>query len=457
MSHFPPSFFWGAATAAYQIEGAADEDGKGPSVWDMFCQKPGAIWEGQSGEVACDHYHRYTEDIALMREIGLNAYRFSISWPRVLPEGLGAVNPAGLGFYDRLVDELLAAGVTPFATLFHWDFPDALFCRGGWLNRDSADWFAEYTRVVVEALGDRVRHWMTLNEIQVFVVLGHQTGTHAPGLSLAPAQVLKVGHNALRAHGKAVQVIRATSPGPCQIGWAPATWPFIPTDDSPEARMLAQRAMFSVTAAQGLWVNTWWFDPVFFGRYPEDGLALFGKAAPRILPGDMETIAQPLDFLGVNIYRGQQLTLDANGAPQLVPLPLGHPLTAYHWPVTPEALYWGPRLLQERYGLPVYITENGLSNVDWIALDGGVHDPQRIDFTRRYLLALERALADGVEVRGYFHWTLMDNFEWASGFRERFGLIYVDYPTQRRVLKDSARWYGEVIASNGATLHEGGV
>lgn len=455
MTHFPPSFVWGAAAASYQIEGAATEDGKGLSVWDMLCRKPGAIWEGHTGNVACDHYHRYAEDVALMQQIGLQAYRFSISWPRVLPDGVGKVSPAGLGFYDRLVDNLLEAGVAPYATLFHWDFPYALYCRGGWLNRDSADWFADYARVVVEALGDRVRDWMTLNEIQVFVGMGHLDGEHAPGDKLGMPEVLRVGHHAMLAHGKAVQAIRAASPGPCRVGWAPTTFPMIPVTESPEDIAAARMAMFSVAEEFAIWSNTWWLDPVFFGRYPEDGLRLFGAAAPPIQPGDMETIAQPLDFCGFNIYQGSGVQAGPQDYPVPVPRPVGYPKTSFNWPVTPEALYWGPRFMYERYGVPLFITENGLANADWISLDGAVHDPQRIDFTRRYLLALERAIADGVDMRGYFHWSLMDNFEWANGYRERFGLIFVDYATQQRVLKDSARWYAEVIASNGAKLHEG--
>lgn len=454
MSHFPATFVWGAASAAYQIEGAAAEDGKGLSIWDALCRRPGAIWEGHTGDVACDHYHRYAEDVALMRDLGLLGYRFSISWPRVLPEGTGKVNPAGLGFYDRLVDALLAAGVTPYATLFHWDLPYELHCQGGWLNRDSADWFADYTHVVVSALGDRVRDWMTLNEIQVFVRLGYQEGVHAPGYRLALPEVLRVGHHALLAHGKAVQAIRDASPGPCRVGWAPTTFPPLPATKTLEDIAAARQAMFTIADDRNVWADAWWFDPVFFGRYPEDGLRAFGAAAPKVQPGDMELIAQPLDFCGLNIYQGRGVRADSDGRPVAAPFPLGYAKTSFNWAVTPEALYWGPRFFYERYQTPLFITENGLSNADWVALDGRVHDPQRIDFTRRYLLALERALAEGVDVRGYFHWSLMDNFEWANGYRERFGLIYVDYVTQQRVMKDSARWYAEVIASNGAKLHD---
>jgi beta-glucosidase len=448
---FPKDFVWGAAAAAYQVEGAARADGKAPSVWDMLCRKEDAIWGGQSGDVACDHYRRYKQDVALMKRIGLQAYRLSVSWPRVIPQGAGAVNPKGLAFYDRLVDRLLAAGVTPFVTLFHWDYPYALYCRGGWLNPDSPDWFADYAGVVVKKLSDRVRHWMTLNEPVCFIDLGMRVGRHAPGDKLGWAEVLRAAHHALLAHGKAVQAIRARSRSRCRVGFAPVANICVPATDKPADIAAARRAMFGFDR-RTLWVHTWWNDPIFFGRYPADGLRVFGKDAPRVATGDMKTIRQPLDFFGVNIYSGQTVRAGRDGKPQTVPLPPGHDLTAFRWPVTPSALYWGPRFLHERYRAPIYITENGMSNTDWIARDGAVHDPQRIDFTARYLRELRRAIADGVDVRGYFHWSIMDNFEWAEGFKERFGLIYVDYPTQRRVLKDSAYWYRQLIAANGANL-----
>lgn len=449
---FPEGFIWGASTAAYQIEGAASEDGKGPSVWDMMCRRPGAIWNGQSGEVACDHYHRYREDVALWKEIGLRAYRFSISWPRVIPAGTGPVNEKGLAFYDRLVDELLAAGIEPFVTLFHWDYPLELYYRGGWLNPESPDWFAEYTRTVVERLSDRVKHWMTLNEPQCFVGLGHRDGVHAPGDKLPFREVLRIAHHALLAHGKAVEAIRAYAKAPARVGYAPVGVVKIPASEAPEDIEAARKAMFSITEPHNYWVNTWWMDPVILGRYPEDGLQAFARDLPEFDEADLETMCQPLDFFGVNIYRGEVVRAGAEGAPEPVGLPVGYPMTHFYWPVTPEALRWGPRFFFERYRLPIVITENGMANADWIALDGQVHDPQRIDYTTRYLRELAKAMADGVEVRGYFHWSIMDNFEWAEGYRQRFGLIYVDYPTQQRILKDSAHWYREVIATNGASL-----
>lgn len=452
---FPKGFVWGAAAASYQVEGAAYADGKGPSVWDMLCRKEGAIWNGQSGDVACDHYHRYKEDVALMKEIGLPAYRLSISWPRVLPAGVGAINTQGLDFYDQLVDELLAAGIQPWVTLFHWDYPYELYCRGGWLNPDSPDWFAEYTRLVVDRLSDRVQHWMPLNEPACFIGLGHQTGIHAPGDKLGFAQVLRAAHHALLAHGKAVQMLRARARRPCQICLAHTGPVTMPASHQPADVEAARQEMFAILpTGRHMWNDSWWLDPIFFGRYPEDGWQAFGADVPPVKDGDLKIINQPLDFLGVNIYQGVIVRAGADGQPGMVPFPAGMPLTACKWNVTPDALYWGPRFLYERYHAPVVITENGLSGLDWIALDGQVHDPQRIDFTRRYLLALERASADGVDVRGYFHWSVMDNFEWAEGFKERFGLIYVDYPTQQRIPKDSAYWYRQVIATNGASLSQ---
>ena len=447
---FPQGFRWGAAAASYQIEGAANEDGKGQSVWDMFCRRPGAVWEGHTGDVACDHYHRFREDVALMKRLGLKAYRLSVAWPRLLPEGVGGVSEAGIGFYDRLIDELLGAGIEPWITLFHWDFPLSLYYRGGWLNRDSAEWFGDYAELVAKRFSDRVRHFMTLNEPQVFIGAGHMEGRHAPGDKFPFREVLLAGHHVLLAHGQAVRALRASARQPLSIGFAPVGLPNLPLTETREDILAARTATFSVTA-QTAWTNTWWMDPVYLGSYPEDGLALYGADAPEIRAGDMELIAQPLDFFGANLYQGSSVRAGDNG-PEHVARAVGSPLTAFEWSVTPDVMYWGPKFFWERYRKPIVVTENGISCRDWIALDGKVHDPDRIDFTARHLLALRRAIGEGVPVDGYFHWSFIDNFEWAHGYKHRFGLIFCDYATQRRIPKDSAEWYAQVIASNGASL-----
>jgi beta-glucosidase len=448
---FPKNFIWGAATAAYQIEGAAAEDGRGPSIWDLFCRAEDRILESHTGDVACDHYHRWKEDVALMKALGLKAYRFSVAWPRVIPGGVGTVNAKGLAFYDRLVDELLAAGITPFVTLYHWDFPDALERRGGWLNRDVSEWFADYTTVVAGRLSDRVAHWITLNEPDVFINLGYRDGVHAPGHKLGMRQWLLAVHHAQMAHGRGVVALRAAARRPVQVGIAPSLWPKMPATDRPADVAAARRMQFTV-AAKDIWSIAWWLDPVLRGRWPADGVKHYAGQLPEDYQQDARIIRQPVDFLGVNTYSGLPVKVGRTGETELLSNETGEPRTRFNWPVRPAALYWSPRWLYERYRLPVYITENGMSGTDWVALDGGCHDPQRIDFTRRYLRELRRAIGDGVDVRGYFHWSLLDNFEWAHGYRERFGLVHVDFATRRRTPKDSAWWYRDTIASNGRAL-----
>lgn len=448
---FPSDFVWGTATASYQVEGAVADGGRVPSVWDMLCRKEGAIWQGQNGDTACDHYHRFREDVGLMKQLGLKAYRFSIAWPRVMPDGTGKANPKGLAFYDQLVDALVEAGITPYVTLFHWDYPYELYCRGGWLNADSPDWFADYTRVVVDRLSDRVQHWLTLNEPQCFVGLGHRDGVHAPGDKLGWTEVLRAAHHALLAHGKSVQAIRANARSKPEVGFAPIGTVAMPASDQPADIEAARFATLSILR-KDLWNNTWFSDPVFKKCYPSDGLAMFGDAVPVIGANDMDIIGQPLDFYACNIYQAVTVRAGDDGKPVLVDRADGYPITAFQWAVVPDCLYWGPRFLWERYQKPIMITENGLSGLDWVSRDGAVHDPQRIDYTARHLEAFGRAGAEGVEIKGYFHWSLLDNFEWAEGYKHRFGLIHVDYETQKRTMKDSAHWYREVIASNGAKL-----
>ena len=450
---FPPDFLWGVAASSYQIEGAADVDGRGRSIWDGFCRAPGATKNGDTGEVACDHYHRYEEDVALMGELGVGAYRLSVSWPRVLPHGVGKVNEKGLAFYDRLVDALLARGIEPWVTLFHWDYPAALQERGGWQNPESPEWFAEYTRVVVERLSDRVTHWMTINEPQVYLGAGHLVGVHPPLLKLQRPELLRAIHHALVAHGRSAQTIREHAKKTPLVGWAPVCVTHYPATDAP-ADVDAARARTNSVPDVPEWTfsNTWYSDPAVLGHYPEDGLTRFGSDMPKVPAAEMATINQPLDFFGVNIYFGTPTKMGPDGTPVEARLPEGHPATMMQWPVTPEALYWGPRFVHERYGLPLYVTENGMAAHDWVQSDGAVHDPNRIDFLRRYLLQLRRARTEGVDVRGFFQWSFMDNFEWTEGYRKRFGLVYIDYATQRRIPKDSFRWYQRTIETNGDAL-----
>ena len=450
--NFPRAFTWGAATAAYQIEGAWNKDGKGPSVWDDMVHRGGKIKGDTNGDIACDHYHRWPEDVALMKKIGLQAYRMSLSWPRILPSGTGAINTAGLDFYDRLIDGLLDADITPWVTLFHWDMPLELYRKGGWQNRDSVEWFGEYTRVVARKLGDRVKHWITLNEPPCFTDLGHSVGMQAPGDSISFANMLNLGHNVLMAHGRAVQVLREECVGKVDIGFAVTGNSKIPDTETPENIEATRSHLFTVRK-KSLWSIAWWMDPVYLGRYPSDGLELFGGDMPEISDEDMKLISQPLDFMGYNGYTGDRVIASPDGPVELEYKP-GHPQGFLSWlRMQPDSLYWISRFFHDRYGeLPVVITENGFASTDWVALDGKVHDPQRTDYTARYLQGIARANREGYPVTGYFHWTLMDNFEWAEGYHPRFGLIHVDYETQVRTLKDSAHWYREVITSNGGNL-----
>ncbi len=449
---FPDTFTWGVAAAAYQIEGAAKTDGRLPSVWDAFDHKPNTVRGGHNGLVACDHYHRYEEDADLIANLGVKAYRLSISWPRVVDID-GKPNEKGLAFYDRLIDALLARGIEPWCTLFHWDFPLHLFNQGGWLNRDSADWFADYTRIVVDRLSDRVKHWFTLNEPQVYIDHGHSVGTHAPGMKYDPQSILRVIHHSLLAHGKAVQVIRERTKQEAQVGWAVVGCATIPATQNPQDIDAARKATLRVGDEPGWLFNTTWYaDPALLGKYPEDGLKLHGQLMPENFEQDLPTINQPIDFYGANIYQCIYVRADENGNPQRVQPPAGGPYTEIGWPVTPEALYWAPRFIHERYGLPIYITENGCAGMDWVHQDGKVHDAHRIDYVARHLCALREAANDGIDVRGYFLWSIMDNFEWGWGYDQRFGIIHVDFQTLKRTPKDSYDWYKQVVATNGKNL-----
>jgi beta-glucosidase len=434
---FPPDFVWGAATASYQIEGAANEDGRGESVWDRFCATPGKVRNGDSGAIACDFYHRYSDDIALMRELGLDAFRFSIAWPRILPEGRGKVNQKGLDFYDRLVDELLASGLTPFVTLFHWDTPQVLEDAGGWPSRDTVDAFAEYVEVVAGKLGDRVGHWITHNEPWVVSWVGHGWGHHAPGRT-SDADALATAHHLLLSHGRAVEILRRLSPG-SQVGITlNLDFPY-PQSQEPE----------DVRAAR--WVdglhNRWFLDPLFRGAYPDDMTEAWAESMPEVRDGDLETIATPIDFLGVNNYTSPLVAAGENGIRSRIVRRADVDRTDMGWEVVPDGLRDLLVRLHNDYTPPaIYVTENGAAFPDVRGHDGSVHDPERQSYLEGYLDAAAGALAEGVPLRGYFAWSLLDNFEWAWGYWKRFGLIYVDYATLDRIPKGSFYWYRDFIA-----------
>lgn len=446
---FPNQFIWGTASAAYQIEGAYQEDGKGANIWDAYCQESEHVAHGENGNVACDHYHRFRQDVKMMQEMGVKYYRFSINWTRVLPNGTGTVNEKGIQFYSDLVDALLESGITPMVTLFHWDYPYALHQRGGWLNPESSNWFANYAKIVVDALSDRVTYWMTINEPQVFIGCGYAIGKFAPFQTLPPKDLAQMSHNVLLAHGKAVKVIRESAKQKPQVGFAFSTPCCTPTDDSPLAVEIARQKSFSVTRERFSFETSWWADPILLGHYPEEAYDVLKSDMPQIQEGDMEWIAQPVDFYGVNIYESKAAE-NPNGYAENASI--GCPRTQMGWPVTPEALYWGPKFLYERYGKPILISENGMAGHDWVQLDGKVHDPARIDYMKRYLRELHRAIEDGTDVMGYLYWSIMDNFEWADGYDKRFGLVHVDYQTQERTIKDSGYFYQTVIETNGETV-----
>lgn len=445
---FKNDFIWGAASAAYQVEGGAFEDEKGLSIWDTFSHEKGKIYENQNGDTACDQYHRLEDDLGVMSELGLRSYRFSVSWPRILPDGIGKINEKGIEFYDRLINGLLARGIKPCMTLYHWDLPYALHLKGGWLNNDSPKWFAEYAGLIKERFGDRVFDYITFNEPQVFVGCGYFEGVHAPGYKLAKAELLRVGHNVLKAHGMAVKALRNGNGEKCRIGITGASCPAIPVSDSEEDIKAAENCYYASDYDAFAFSDAYWFDPVFKGKYPDWVYAFREINKPVITDGDLELICQPLDFLGLNIYNGKYVSQKDS----ILGNPQGFARTLMGWPVTPEALYWGPRLMFERYGKPIMITENGMSCHDAVSLDGKVHDPDWVDYLHRYLREYRRAAEDGIQLDGYYVWSLTDNFEWGHGYNQRFGLTYVNYQTQERIIKDSGRFIHDVISANGENL-----
>ena len=431
---FPAGFQWGAATSAAQIEGAWDADGRGPSIWDRFCREPGRIKDRSNIDTACDHYHRWAEDVELMQWLGLGAYRFSIAWPRVQAQGQGAWNEAGFGFYDRLIDGLLEAGIRPHATLYHWDLPAALHDRfGGWLSRDVVPRFADYAAEVARRFGDRLHAIATLNEPWCVATLGYETAQFAPGLKSRRAAA-QVSHHLMLAHGHAIQAMRAETQAP--LGVVLNHTPAVPADDSEASRRAAR-------LDDGTQIR-WYMDPIFLGSYPADVIAHLGKDAPQVITGDLQTICQPLDFLGVNFYTRSVLgQRSGSGQP-----PAARGVTDMGWEIVPELFTQHlVRLHREYAPPPIFITENGMANADRL-VNHRVMDTARIDYLRDHLQALAAAMQMGVDVRGYFYWSLLDNFEWDSGYTKRFGLVHVDYATQQRTAKDSAHWYRDFIRAH---------
>ncbi|MBV8550849.1 MAG: beta-glucosidase [Acidobacteriaceae bacterium] len=441
---FPNDFRWGCATAAYQVEGGANEGGRGKSIWDTFSHTPGKVYQNQNGDMANDDYHRYKEDIQLLKDLGCKIYRFSISWPRIFPDGTGKPNDEGIAFYERVVDAVLAAGIDPFATLFHWDLPQALQDKfGGWQSRKTAEAFAEYAGYVASRLSDKVQHFFTVNEFSSFIDLGYRDGQFAPGLKLPPKELNQARHNAVLAHGLAVQAIRAKARAGTKVGLAENFACATPVYNS-EAHIKASAQAMRI-------LNAYYLTVIMEGKYPEEYLRHAGADAPKFNEKELKIISSPLDLIGANIYN--PTFIRADDSPQgfaIVQPPNSYPHMASPWLyIGPEGLYWGPRHLAEIWNVKdIYITENGCSASDVLTPDGHVYDTDRVMFLRNYLINLHRAASEGYPVHGYFLWSLMDNFEWADGYSKRFGIYYVDYKTQKRYPKLSAHFYKEVIARN---------
>jgi beta-glucosidase len=441
---FPQGFLWGSATASYQVEGAYKEDGRGMSVWDTFSHTPGKTQNGDTGDVADDHYHLYKEDIQIMKDLGLKSYRFSIAWPRIFPNGTGAANPKGFDFYDRMLDVLLEAGIAPYCTLYHWDLPQELEDKGGWQNRDTAQAFADYAGHTAAHLSDRVKHFMTMNEIRTFTELGYGNGMHAPGLKLSRAGLAQVEHNAVLGHGLAVEAIRAKARPGTKVGLADNMNVMVPVVETPEHIAAAERAVRQE--------NAMFLTVIMEGKYTDSYLERMGADAPRFRPEDMKAIGSKLDFVGINVYQPFFVRADqgARDGYTVCLYPDSYPHMYSPWlRVGPEGLYWAPKTVNKLWGVnEMYITENGCSSADVMKPDGHVYDTDRVMFLRNYLTQLQRATSEGVPVKGYFLWSLLDNYEWADGYEKRFGITYVDFNTQKRTPKLSSAFYKETIRRN---------
>lgn len=438
---FPKDFVWGVSTAAYQIEGASGTDGAGICNWDVFCRKKGKVASGYTGDDGCDHYYHWQEDVELLKELGVGAYRFSINWARLIPQGIGEVNENGVQFYNSIIDKCLEYGITPYITLFHFDYPQSLENMGGWKNPDSPYWMEYYADTVGKYFGDRVKNFITINEPQCFLPLGYESGYFPPGIKdSGDYELIPMAHHMLMGHGLSVRALHKYG---CKVGYAPCGDVAIPYTESEKDIEAARKCYFNCDADGWYHTISWWSDPVIFGRYPD--IPQLVKYLPKGWEEDLKTISEPIDFYCQNIYGGTYYEYDSKGEKGYMAHRKLTGLTANKAAVVPEALYWGPKFLYERYKKPIFITENGMSGTDWVQLDGKVHDPQRCDYIERYLGKLSKAIEDGIDVRGYMHWSFMDNFEWASAMRERFGLVYVDYETKKRIPKDSFYTYKNII------------
>jgi len=448
---FSKDFLWGAASSAYQTEGAPFEDGKGASIWDTFSHLPGTTFESDNGNSACDGYRRYADDIALMAAMGMKAYRFSVSWPRVDPQGDGVISERGLAYYDRVIDCCLSHGIEPYVTLYHWDLPQALEDKGGWQNRDTCRAFARYCGTISEHFRGRARHYFTLNEIQCVVLLGNSHGIHAPGKKLPTKELFSIWHNLLLAHGLAFREIKQADPS-ATVSLASTGRLCYPETASAADLEAARRQTFAVSDDDWMFTHQMALDPVILGKYPDTGGSVLQPLIDAVPYSELDLIRTGVDCLALNIYNGSRVREGKGGLPEYVPNPSGCRRTAMKWPVTPEVMEYGPLFMWERYGKPVLITENGVSCNDFLYADGKVHDADRIDFLAQYLRSLRLCAEHGVPIEGYFHWAFTDNFEWDRGYGERMGLVYVDYATQKRIPKDSAAWYARVLGENGENL-----
>jgi beta-glucosidase len=441
---FPKGFLWGTATSSYQVEGAPEAEGRGLSIWDTFSRVKANTYTGDNGDVADDHFHRYREDVAIMRGLGVKAYEFSVSWPRIFPQGIGTPNPLGFGFYDRLLDALLAAGIEPFCVLYHWDLPQALMKQGGWQSRETAKAFADYAGFVAKHFGDRVKHYITMSEVTQFVGAGYGFGTDAPGLKLSRAEVAQVCHIALIGHGLAVQAVRANAPAGTKVGIADNATSTIPVIETPE-HIAAARIAYREENARSLTV-------ILEGRYTDFYLKSLGADAPKFTAEELKTISSPLDFIGLNVYDPTWVRASAREPGyELVDMPKSYPHMSAGWlSFGPEATYWSPKHLESLWGVKeIYITENGAASLDVPNDEGEILDVDRVEFLRSYLGQLQRATSEGIPIKGYFLWTLIDNYEWSDGYAMRFGITYVDYATQKRTVKLSGEFYKQVVARNG--------